>query len=144
MSNHISQFTCLAYIVMCVHPLSQLCFCTLLCSTVQCTVVQYLYCKPRMSGRKCKSSGEVAGTTVLFKVLYCKIKNVFFIFCVCLFMCYLCEKCYEPIAVLYSRLCQLGTQANFVGLTNKLDLGTSSWNRTLSYVGDLMYFKFYR
>ena len=43
-----------------------------------------------MSGSKCKSSGDVAGTakkhqllycsTVLFKVLYYKIKTVFFIF----------------------------------------------------------------
>ena len=30
-------------------------------------------------------------TTVLFKVLYCKIKNVFFIFCVC-FLCIICVK----------------------------------------------------
>ena len=41
-------------------------------------------------------------TTVLFKVLYCKMKNVFFIFCVCLFfMYYLCEKYYKPITVQY-------------------------------------------
>ena len=40
--------------------------------------------------------------TVLFKVLYCKIKNVFFTFCVCLFfMYYLCEKYYKPITVQY-------------------------------------------
>ena len=32
-----------------------------------------------MSGSK-RKSGDVAGTTVLLKVLYCKIKNVFFIF----------------------------------------------------------------
>ena len=37
-------------------------------------------------------------TTVCFKVLYCKVKNVFFIFvCVCVFMYYLCEKYYKPI-----------------------------------------------
>ena len=30
-------------------------------------------------------------TTVLFKVLYCEIKNVFFIFCVC-FLCIVCVK----------------------------------------------------
>ena len=30
-------------------------------------------------------------TTVLFKVLYCKIKNVFFIFCVC-FLFIICVK----------------------------------------------------
>ena len=49
-----------------------------------------------MSGSKRKSSGAVAGTAkkcpllywtaVLFKVLSCKIKNVFFIF-LCLFLC---------------------------------------------------------
>ena len=41
-----------------------------------------LYFKPRMSGSQCKGSSEVAGTTITFKVLYCKIKNVSFIFCV--------------------------------------------------------------
>ena len=41
--------------------------------------------------------------TVLFKVLYHKIKNIFFIFYVCLFlrMYYLCEKYYKPITVQY-------------------------------------------
>ena len=39
-------------------------------------------------------------TTVLSKVLYCKIKNISFIFCVCFFfMYYLCEKYYKPITV---------------------------------------------
>ena len=37
------------------------------------------------SGSKCKTSGDVAGTTVLFKVLYCKIKNVFLFF---VFLCF--------------------------------------------------------
>ena len=56
-----------------------LCFCVLYCAVLY--RVQYLYFKPRMSGSKCKSSNDVAGTTVLFKVLYCKIKNVlFFVF----------------------------------------------------------------
>ena len=55
-----------------------------------------------MSKSKRKSSSDVAGTTVLFKVLYCNIKNVFLIFCVFLFfMCYLCEKYYKPITVEY-------------------------------------------
>ena len=43
--------------------------------------VQYL--KPRMSRSKHKSSADIAGTTVLFKALYCKLKSVFFIFCAC-------------------------------------------------------------
>ena len=63
-----------------------------------------------MSGSKYKSSSDVAATvkkrqllyctTALFKVLYCKIKNVFFIFCL-FFMHYLCEKYYKPITVQY-------------------------------------------
>ena len=48
---------------MCVHPLQVVVLlCTLLYSTVYNTVVQYLYLKPRMSGSKHKSSGDVAGT----------------------------------------------------------------------------------
>ena len=40
-------------------------------------------------------------TTVLFEVLYGKIKNVFFIFCVHFLVYYLCEKYYKPITVKY-------------------------------------------
>ena len=54
-----------------------------------------------MSGSKHKSSGDVAGTTVLFKVLYCKIKNVFFIFCVCLFLCIICVKSIRNLLLQY-------------------------------------------
>ena len=54
-----------------------------------------------MSRSQCKSGGDVAGTIVLFKVLYCKNKNVFFISCVCFFMCYLLGKYYKPIRVQY-------------------------------------------
>ena len=57
--------------------------CTLLYSTIYSTVVRYLYFKPRMSIIKPKSSGDVAGNTALFKVLYCKV-NFFFNF-LCLF-----------------------------------------------------------
>ena len=43
-------------------------------------------------------------TSVIFKVLYCKIKNGFFIFCVCFLCMYsMCEKYYEPIEVQYYR-----------------------------------------
>ena len=85
--------------------------CTWLCicvldGTIQSTEVQFLYFKPRMS----RSIGDVAGTakkcqllyrtTIFFKVLYCKIKNVFFMFYL-FFMYYLCEKYYKPIAVQY-------------------------------------------
>ena len=52
-----------------------------------------------MSENKCKSSGNVAGNTEFFKVLYCKIQNVYFM---CLFfMYYLCEKYYKPITEQY-------------------------------------------
>ena len=81
-------------------------------------------------------------TTVLFKVLYCKIKNVFFIFCVCLFvMLYLCEKYYKPITVQYyiANCVSWVPRLTLLDLTNKLDLRTRSQNRTCSYVGDLLY-----
>ena len=41
---------------------------------------------------------------VLFKVLYYKIKNVFLFF-VCLFLYYLCEKCYKPIISSVAQSC---------------------------------------
>ena len=71
-------------------------FQTLLYSTVQDTVVPYLYFKPRMSESKYKSSSDVADNTVLFRVLYCKIKNILGLF---VFMYYLCEKYYKTITV---------------------------------------------
>ena len=41
-------------------------------------------------------------TTVLFKVLYCKIKNVFFILCVCfLWFFFNVKNTIKPITVLY-------------------------------------------
>ena len=69
MSNHVSQFTCLVYIITCMHMLQVvMLLCTLLYST-ESTVVQYLYFKPRMSGSKCKSSGDVAGTAKKCQVI---------------------------------------------------------------------------
>ena len=87
------------------HPLQVVVLlCTLLYSTVYSTVVQYLYLKSRMSGSTCKSSRDVAVTakkhrllyctTVLFKVLYCKIKNVSLFF---VFVCFLCIICVKTI-----------------------------------------------
>ena len=50
-------------------------------------------------------SGDIADTTVFSKVLYCKVRNVFFIFVRgCVFVCFLCitcEKYYKPIIVQY-------------------------------------------
>ena len=69
---------CLVYMVTCVHPLRVAVLVhNLLHRTVERTVVQCLYFKPRMSGSKHKSCAGVTSTAVLFKVLYCKIKNVF-------------------------------------------------------------------
>ena len=49
-----------------------------------------------MSRSKHKSSGDIAGTTVVFKVLYCKVKNVLFFV---LGFYVLCEKYYKCITV---------------------------------------------
>ena len=57
--------------------------------TVQSTAVQYLYFKPRMSGRKWKCSSDVTGTSILFKVRYYRIENVLFSVC---FLCIVCVK----------------------------------------------------
>ena len=42
-----------------------------------------------MSQSKSESSGDGSGTTVVFKLLYYKIKNVYFL---CLFSMYICVK----------------------------------------------------
>ena len=90
-------------------------------------------------------------TTVLFTVLYYKIKNAFFILCVCFFGThYLCEKYYKLSTVVYSQLCQLGTQANFAGLLNKTGLRNvfSEQNscvcRGLTVQSGRMFVKFHR
>ena len=67
-------------------------FCSLLYGVAQSTLEQGLYFKPRMSRSKCKSSGHIEGTTVLLKVLYCKIKTVFFIFVLACMLCIICVK----------------------------------------------------
>ncbi|XP_049554157.1 coiled-coil domain-containing protein 60 isoform X3 [Orcinus orca] len=50
---------------MCVPPLQVIVLLLLYCTVLY--KAQYLYFKTRMSGSKCKSSGDVAGITVLFK-----------------------------------------------------------------------------
>ena len=84
-----------------------------------------------MSRSKHKGSGDVAGTatsqllyctTILFKVLYHKIKNVlFFVF---VFMYYLCEKYYKPITVQYyiANCISWIPRLTLLDLMNKLDL----------------------
>ena len=74
-------FARLACVVMCVRPLQMVVLSCTLLATVQRRVVQYVYLKARMSGSKCQSPGDVAGTTVLIKVLNHKMKNAS-IFCV--------------------------------------------------------------
>ena len=97
MSNYISQFTCLVHIVTCVPSLQVVVLLsTLLYSTIQSTVVQYVYFKFRMSGSKCKSDGDIPGITTLFIVLYHSFKNVLFL---CLVMYYLFDKYYKLITV---------------------------------------------
>ena len=97
---------CLVYIVACVILCQRLCFC-ILYSTVESIVVQYLYVKPRAVSKR-KNSSDVSGTTVLFRVLYCKIKNVWSFV---LFMYYLGEMYSKSITVQYytagcgSRVC---------------------------------------
>ena len=49
------------------------------------------YFKPRMSASRHDCSSDVAGTPVLFRVLYCKINHVSFIVCICL-LCVICVK----------------------------------------------------
>ena len=78
-------------------------------------------------------------TTVLFKVLYCKIKNVFKIL---FFMYYLCEKYYKSITVQYyiADCVSWVSRLTLLDLMKKLDLRMRSRNETRSYVGDLLYF----
>ena len=81
-------------------------------------------------------------STVLFKILYCKIRNVSFIFCICLFfMYYLCEEHYKLITMQY----HIANCVSWVCRLILLDLGTNwtykrcSWNETRSYVRDLLH-----
>ena len=46
----------------------------------------------RVFGSKQKNSNGIAGTIVLVKVLYCRIKDVFFIFVLVYFVCIICVK----------------------------------------------------
>ena len=76
--------------VRCLHPLQAavLSRASLHSTTQSAGEQQHLSLKPRLSGSKRQSGGDAAGTArelqllyrsiVLFKVLYCKIKNVLF------------------------------------------------------------------
>ena len=90
---------CLGDMVTCRHPLQEVVLlCALLYSTAESTAVQSVYFKPRKLGSKGKSRSDAAGTTVLFKVPYCKTKMFSYFLCL-LFMYYLGEKYYKPVVV---------------------------------------------
>ena len=78
-------------------------------------------------------------TTVVFKILYHKIKNGYS-FCFS-FIYHLCEKCYKPITVEYNIADYVSyiPRLTFLDIRNKLDLGIHSQNRTPLYVGNLLY-----
>ena len=70
---------------------------------------------------RCQTLWVSCCTGLLSKVLYCKIKNVFFIFEFVMY--YLCKTYYKLMTVqYYSWLCYLGTEANFVGLNEQIGL----------------------
>ena len=134
-SNHISEPMGLVCIAMCMHPLQVVCFCALN-STLQITIVKYLYFKHRMYGSKCKSSGDVAGTDKKCQVLYyctfqvtVQIQKVYF--CL-LFMYYLCEKYYKHITI----QCYIADCVKWVSRLTLSDLQMCSQNGNSSYVGD--------
>ena len=81
-------------------------------------------------------------TTVLFKALRYKIKNISSIFCACLFLlAIICVKSYKPIASQYytAECVSWVPVVTLLDLTNKLDLGMHSRKGTHTFVGDLLY-----
>ena len=139
LSSHVSKFTCLAYTVTHEHPLHV--------AVLLCTV---LY-REQQDGVCISSPGclearvnAMVRQPVLHTFqysLYCRIQM--FTFCLC-FLCIFLQKVLQTYhsTVLYSQLCLLNTKANFVGLTNKLDLGMCSQNRTRPCAGDLLHLGF--
>ena len=90
-----------------------------------------------MSGSKRKSSGDVAGTTVFFKVLYCVGLEMFPFFFVHFDMYYLYEKYYTPITIQY----YIASCVSWVPLLTFLDLSTN-WTYALSDWDLLLYWGF--
>ena len=131
MSSHIRQLTCLAYIVMCVHPLQMVVLlCTLLNSAMQSTVVRQLYFSPGCP------EANVTAVVMQPKLVYfswyyivrLKMFSLFFVL-LCIIHVKNVINLYATAAAkslqLYSTIqptVLLGTQANFAGLMNKLDL----------------------
>jgi len=66
---------------------------------------------------------DASCTTVLFKVLHCKMKNVFSIFCAHFLMYYLCEKYYKSITIHYN----IANYVSWVLRLTSLDLKEQMW-----------------
>ena len=85
-----------------------------------------------------KSWKQLSGCTTTTRMnmfIFC-----FYILCIAFVKIVISLLCYILYnIVLYSQLCMLGTSANFVVLTNKLDLWMCSWSATCSYLGELLY-----
>ena len=99
------------------------------CKPSSCRLSKMLTCAPVPACQLLNCS------TVLFKVLYCKIKNVlFFVF---VFLCThcLCKKCYKPVTVQY----YTADCVRCVPRLTLLDFWTSSQNGTRPYAVDLWY-----
>ena len=71
--------------------------------------------------------------------MYCKLKNISFLFCACFFMHQLCKNYYKPTTGQnYIVDCVTWVpRLTLLDLMNKLDLPVCSRNRTHSYIGDL-------
>ena len=95
-SNRAGWFTCLMCTVTCVHPLQvAVCLTEQGCGEDRST-------ESLLQAQESRSSGNVAGTTVFFKVLCYKTAKNFFVFvCLSLLPVFLCEKYYKPIIVQY-------------------------------------------
>ena len=135
MSSHVSQFTRLAYVVMCVRPLPVI---VLLCTLQYCgeygsTVSLFLACS--LNASPCMPAVVLDYCTFQGTV---RLKMFYFL---CLFFqcIILCEKCYKPITV----QSWIADCVSWVLRLTLLDLRTNwtyqtcSWNGTRSYVGDL-------
>ena len=99
---------------------------------------------PPVSNSSCLFTGcqplDASCTTVLFKVLYYKINNVFFIFCVC-FLCIICL----TVLLQYSVASCVSwiPRLTLLDLMNKVGLRMCSQNGIHLYIGDLLYLLLY-
>ena len=138
MFSHRSRIVCLVSVVLCAHPLRVV--------AVLCTVLYRVHSTPPSPTSPPSSSPDSSFlftrcqplyasycTLLLYFSRYCTVRWKMFSF-LCLFlMYYLCEWYCKPITVRY-HIANLGTQANFIGLMNKLDLGMHFWNAVHSFV----------